>query len=92
MAQHYGASYGVDGEPRDEAGASEETSLLGSESVGKIVKADGHATLASGVGNLANTIVGSGAFFVTFIMSSRYANIRSGMLTFPLVCCLLSRV
>lgn len=70
MTQNYGASYGVETEPRSEAGAGEESTLLGTESVGKRkVKADGHATLGSGVGNLANTIVGSGEYTLVFTFS-----------------------
>lgn len=41
--------------------AGEDTSLLGAASTGKnVTKREGHATMVSGVGNLANTIVGSG--------------------------------
>jgi hypothetical protein len=66
MVRIYGDAHGVDTEPRNAAGAGEGSSLLGHESTGKAKGLrkveDGHATLASGVGNLANTIVGSGEF------------------------------
>jgi hypothetical protein len=62
MVQLYGTTdySGVDVEARDDT-ASEDTSLLGAASVGKKrTKREGHATIASCIGNLANTIVGSG--------------------------------
>ena len=62
MAHPYGATNhsGVDVEARDDT-AGEDTSLLGTTSVGrKVKKREGHATMVSGVGNLANTVVGSG--------------------------------
>ena len=61
MIPQYGATNNsdVDVEGRDD-NASEDTSLLGAASTGKVTKREGHATIASCVGNLANTIVGSG--------------------------------
>ena len=62
MVQPYGATNysGVDVEARDDA-VGEDTSLLGAASTGKkVTKREGHATMVSGIGNLANTIVGSG--------------------------------
>jgi len=62
MVQPYGTAdnSGVDVEARDDA-TGEETSLLGAASTGrKVMKREGHATMVSGIGNLANTIVGSG--------------------------------
>lgn len=62
MVQPYGTTNysSLDVEARDDA-ASEDTSLLGAASIGKkIIKREGHATMASCIGNLANTIVGSG--------------------------------
>ena len=62
MVQSYGATDppGVDVEAREDT-ASEDTSLLGTASIGKKrMKREGHATVVSGIGNLANTIVGSG--------------------------------
>lgn len=62
MVQPYGAANhsGVDVEARDDT-AGEDTSLLGIAATGKMVtKREGHATMVSGIGNLANTIVGSG--------------------------------
>jgi len=62
MVQQYGATdhSGVDVEAREDT-AGEDTSLLGAASTGKkVAKREGHATIVSGIGNLANTIVGSG--------------------------------
>ena len=62
MVQPYGTTNhsGVDVEARDDT-TGEETSLLGTAATGqKVKKREGHATIVSGVGNLANTIVGSG--------------------------------
>jgi len=62
MIQPYGATNdsGVDVEARDDT-VGEHTSLLGAASTGKkVAKREGHATMVSGIGNLANTIVGSG--------------------------------
>lgn len=62
MVQPYGATdrSSVDVEARDDT-AGEDTSLLGIASTGqKATRREGHATIVSGVGNLANTIVGSG--------------------------------
>lgn len=43
--------------------ATEDDALLGGDStVKRVVSREGHATLTSSVGNLANTIIGSGAF------------------------------
>jgi hypothetical protein len=66
------------------AEAEEQSSLLTSEpaTVGKDLP-DGHASLASSVGNLTNTIIGSGMCIccATLFRHSQSA----GMLTFPLV-------
>ena len=62
MVQPYGAAdhSSIDVEARDVI-TGEETSLLGTASTGrKVMKREGHATMVSGIGNLANTIVGSG--------------------------------
>ena len=61
MVQPYGATNrsNVDVEAIDDT-AGEDTSLLGAASTGKATKREGHATVVSGIGNLANTIVGSG--------------------------------
>jgi hypothetical protein len=62
MVQPYGATNhsGADVEVRDDT-TGEETSLLGATATGqKVTKREGHATVVSGIGNLANTIVGSG--------------------------------
>jgi len=75
MVQPYGATdhSGVDVESRDGT-ASEDTSLLGAASAGKKTAGrEGHATIASGIGNLANTIVGSGASAFGLYLLSRAA-------------------
>lgn len=62
MVLQYGATNhsGVDIEARDDT-AGEETPLLGTTPASqKVAKREGHATVVSGIGNLANTIVGSG--------------------------------
>lgn len=62
MVQPYGATnyVGADVEAMDDT-ASEDTSLLGAESTGKkTVKLRGLATVTSSIGNLTNTIIGSG--------------------------------
>ena len=61
MVQPYGTTGypGIDVEARDDT-VGEDTSLLGAASRGKVSKREGHATLVSGIGNLANTIVGGG--------------------------------
>ena len=66
MVQMYGAT--PSGEHGDanwdsRAGDGEGAALLGGDATAKKVKQEeGTATLASGVGNLANTIIGSGMF------------------------------
>lgn len=65
MVQPYGTTdySGVDVEATDYA-ASEDTSLLGAASIGKRkAKREGHATMVSSIGNLANTIIGSGEHY-----------------------------
>ena len=62
MVLPYGATNlsGIDVEARDDT-AGEETSLLGAAPARQgVAKREGHATVFSGIGNLANTIVGSG--------------------------------
>ena len=72
MVQAYGATPAVaeDLEPDMQAsnteGLSEGDALLGAEASVRKPKREGHATLSSSVGNLANTIIGSGAFSVAF--------------------------
>lgn len=46
---------------------------------------DGHATLTSGISNLLNTIIGSGAYFITPSGRLTHLTYSPGMLTFPLV-------
>ena len=88
MAQPYGATNysGVDVEARDDT-ADEDTSLLGAASTGKrVTKREGRATMVSGIGNLANTIVGSGERHPRNIPGPTLICANEGMLTFPLVC------
>jgi len=81
MVQPYGATdySGVDVEARDDT-ASEDASLLGAASIGKkIIRREGYATMASCIGNLANTIVGSG--MLTFPLALASAGIIPGVFT-----------
>ena len=70
MVQTYGATPAVaedrepDLQPSNSEGLSEGDALLGAEASVRKPKRDGHATLSSSVGNLANTIIGSGALSV----------------------------
>ena len=89
MGQPYGATNypDVDVESRDGT-ASEDTSLLGVASAGKkSAGREGHAKIASGIGNLSNTIVSSGEYLSVMCGISRpfLNSIAVGMLTFPLV-------
>jgi hypothetical protein len=89
MVQPYGVTDypGFDVESRDET-TSEVTSLLGAASTGKKTAGkEGHATIASCIGNLSNTIVGSGEYLSNICSISRHllALVAVGMLTFPLV-------
>ncbi|GBE86648.1 transmembrane amino acid transporter protein-domain-containing protein [Sparassis latifolia] len=80
MVQTYGAvrahSNGVDIERRD--GAREGDALLGTEASPKPLH-DGQASLASSIGNLANTIIGSG--MLTFPLAMASSGIIPGMIT-----------
>ncbi|KAF9778304.1 transmembrane amino acid transporter protein-domain-containing protein [Thelephora terrestris] len=81
MVQPYGVTDypGFDVESRDET-TSEVTSLLGAASTGKKTTGkEGHATIASCIGNLSNTIVGSG--MLTFPLALASAGIIPGVLT-----------
>lgn len=85
MVQPYGATnyVGADVEAMDDT-ASEDTSLLGAESTGKkTVKLRGLATVTSSIGNLTNTIIGSGMLTLPLALAS--AGIIPGVLT-----CMLS--
>ncbi|KAF9785458.1 transmembrane amino acid transporter protein-domain-containing protein [Thelephora terrestris] len=81
MVQPYGATDygGADVEARDDT-ANEDTSLLGSGSTGKKpIKLRGHATVISSIGNLTNTIIGSGMLTLPLALAS--AGIIPGVLT-----------
>ncbi|KAI0078695.1 vacuolar amino acid transporter 5 [Panus rudis PR-1116 ss-1] len=69
----------VDAEPIDGHAHGESEALLGSRSTPKKPLRDGHATLQSSVGNLANTIIGSG--MLTFPLALASAGIIPGMIT-----------
>lgn len=72
MAQSYGsaAHSRVDVEARDEI-ASEDSPLLGvSTTMKKIPEKQGRATLVSSIGNLANTILGSGMLSLPLALAS----------------------
>ena len=49
-------------EVQDDIHGGESSALLGEDSRGTVVKADGHAAMSGSIGNLANTIIGSGTF------------------------------
>ena len=89
MVQPYGATDYSDADVESRDGtASEDTSLLGVSSAGKKTAGrEGHATIASGIGNLSNTIVGSGEYLGdTYNISRPFLTLMpAGMLTFPLV-------
>jgi len=87
MIQPYGATNhsGVDVEARYDT-TGEETSLLGASATGQEVKKrEGHATMVSGIGNLANTIVGSGERHLCDVVRPLLTRVNEGMVTFPLV-------
>ncbi|KAI0091649.1 vacuolar amino acid transporter 5 [Irpex rosettiformis] len=77
-------TYGVANE-HDEPGTAgahisgESDALLGADASAKKLKAEGHATIHSCVGNLANTIVGSG--MLTFPLALAASGIIPGMIT-----------
>ncbi|EPT01128.1 hypothetical protein FOMPIDRAFT_1049107 [Fomitopsis schrenkii] len=85
MVQTYGATPAVaedrepDPQPSDSEGLSEGDALLGAEASVRKPKRDGHATLSSSVGNLANTIIGSG--MLTFPLAMASAGIIPGIIT-----------
>lgn len=54
--------HGIDTEPATHGSSGESDALLGERSQEPLIKKrEGHATIQSSVGNLANTIIGSGA-------------------------------
>ncbi|TFK51813.1 hypothetical protein OE88DRAFT_1679269 [Heliocybe sulcata] len=78
MVRTYGVAPDRDEVDTAVAGESEQSALLGGDApVQK--KRDGHATLSSSVGNLANTIIGSG--MLTFPLAMASAGIIPGMIT-----------
>lgn len=83
MVQTYGVAEENDGargqeEIVDSAQGEETSALLGSGSTAKGIatKSDGPASLTSSVGNLANTIIGSGAFPVNYLKAKSLINAR----------------
>ncbi|KIP03412.1 hypothetical protein PHLGIDRAFT_26130 [Phlebiopsis gigantea 11061_1 CR5-6] len=81
MVQTYGAASSR--EAHDTHGGDEHEALLGGDATARRQKREGHATIHSSVGNLANTIIGSG--MLTFPLALASAGIIPGMIT-----CLLS--
>ncbi|PCH36218.1 vacuolar amino acid transporter 5 [Wolfiporia cocos MD-104 SS10] len=83
MVQTYGAAPAEEREDLPPtggiAGTGEGDALLGAEASARRSKRDGHATLSSSVGNLANTIIGSG--MLTFPLALASAGIIPGMIT-----------
>lgn len=55
---------------RPDHDAEETDALLGRDVVAKPILRDGHATLHSSIGNLANTIIGSGAYASSFLRTA----------------------
>ena len=60
MVQTYGVANGSEEVVQDAHLSAESDALLGSDASARKHKEDGHATIHSSVGNLANTIIGSG--------------------------------
>jgi len=80
MVRTYGAAANHDEVDHPVGGENESSALLGGESGARVKhKQDGHATLSSSVGNLANTIIGSG--MLTFPLAMASAGIIPGMIT-----------
>ncbi|KAI0924501.1 hypothetical protein AcW2_005375 [Taiwanofungus camphoratus] len=79
MVQAYGIAPAEEheGQPRLDAGESD--ALLGANASIRRPERDGHATMSSSVGNLANTIIGSG--MLTFPLAMASAGIIPGMIT-----------
>lgn len=86
MVQTYGVASENAYDPAPASGSSEASALLGEGATPKKEKRDGVAGLTSGVGNLANTIIGSGerlSYNKRYTMTNM--SIVVGMLTFPMV-------
>ncbi|KAH9839693.1 transmembrane amino acid transporter protein-domain-containing protein [Rhodofomes roseus] len=83
MAQTYGATPAIVAEEREPglqpSQSDESDALLGAEASARRPKRDGHGTLTSSVGNLANTIIGSG--MLTFPLAMASAGIIPGIIT-----------
>ncbi|KAI0343286.1 vacuolar amino acid transporter 5 [Trametopsis cervina] len=80
MVQTYGVANEHGEEVIPDANMSAESdALLGGEASARKPKAEGHATLQSSVGNLANTIIGSG--MLTFPLALAASGIIPGMIT-----------
>lgn len=60
MVQTYGATTTDRGDAEPRVSVDEHEALLGDDATTRKSKEDGRATLHSSVGNLANTIIGSG--------------------------------
>lgn len=78
MVQTYGIATPGSADPEANRDHDASSPLLGNEST-PVSKEDGVATIPSSVGNLANTIIGSGTFSNTFpgmkLMRSRHVDL-----------------
>lgn len=79
MVQTYGATATERGDVEPRTSMDEHEALLGDGATPRTLKREGHATLQSSVGNLANTIIGSG--MLTFPLALATAGIIPGMIT-----------
>lgn len=70
MVQAYGSTSEVQPSSSEGAMAREDEALLGANATAKRPLRDGNATLTSSVGNLANTIIGSGKHLSSRSMSA----------------------
>lgn len=67
MVQTYGVA-NENGLEADTLATRESDALLGADASSRQPKTEGHATLQSSVGNLANTIIGSGECSYPYIV------------------------
>lgn len=66
MVQTYGVASDRAAHDTEPHGGDEHEALLGRDASARKPKQEGHATIHSSVGNLANTIIGSGEFSCTW--------------------------
>jgi len=81
MVQTYGSTPAVEerGPDLQPSQSGESDALLGADASARRPKRDGNATLSSSVGNLANTIIGSG--MLTFPLAMASAGVIPGIIT-----------